>query len=218
MGIDALVCPAERKLGSLLPPSPRYVVMWSGTSRAKMNLCARYCTHQDGSHVQKTGGYTSETWLMNSPVKISDRNVDRLIGLFQELLATLPPGAATLNSKRTERDDGTIVWLKPAREKAAEFTAHVEDGNRSLIDLTFGTGTTFELPLESRLPHDATFDMMLEAVREMGLATIAGRCGEYFGFIGIRGTIEVSEGNVLRSSRFFYPRVIPKLVRYEPYV
>jgi hypothetical protein len=154
---------------------------------------------------------------MTSTPNPSDRNANRVAGLFQELLNTLPPGTAALKSKRTEHDDGTIIWLKPARDKAAEFSAHVEDGNSSLIDVSFGTGTTFELPLESQLSSDATFELMLEAVREMGLATIAGRCEEYFGFIGIRGTIEVSKVNVLKSSRFFYPRTIPKSVRYEPY-
>jgi hypothetical protein len=84
--------------------------------------------------------------------------------------------------------------------------------------VSFGSGTTFELPSESKLPNDATFDTLLEGVRAMGLATIAGRCREYFGFMGIRGTIEVGEGNILRCSRFFHPRPIPKLVRYEPYV
>lgn len=143
---------------------------------------------------------------------------ERLLRLFQELLDTLPPGTATLNSKRTERDDGTNVWLKPARKHAAEFCAHIEDRNLSLIDVSFGSGTTFELPLESDLPGDATSEVMLEGVREMGLATIAGRCREYFGFIGIRGTIEVSEDNVLTCSRYFHFRLFPKLVRYEPYV
>ncbi len=52
----------------------------------------------------------------------------------------------------------------------------------------------------------------------MGIATIAGRCREYFVFMGIRGTIEVIEGNALTSSSFFHPRLLPKLVRYEPYV
>jgi hypothetical protein len=155
---------------------------------------------------------------MNSTLKIPDAGVDRLLGLFQELLSTLSPGVATLGSKRSEDDDGTIVWLKPARENAAEFCAHVEDRNLSLIDVSFGTGTTFEVPSESRPTGDSSFEMMLEAVRGMGLATIAGRCWEYFGFMGIRGTIEVSEGNVLRCSRFFHPRLFPRFVRYEPYV
>jgi hypothetical protein len=155
---------------------------------------------------------------MNSTFEAPDEGAQRLVELFQELLGTLPQGTATLNFERTEHDDGTIVWLKPTRKHAAEFCAHVEDRNVSLIDVSFGAGTTFELPSESRLARDATFDMMPEAVRGMGLAIIAGRCREYFGFIGIRGAIEVSEGNVLRCSRFFYPRLFPKLVRYEPYV
>ncbi len=155
---------------------------------------------------------------MSSIIKGPDENAHRLLGLFQELLSTLPVGAAMVGSKRTKNDDGTIVWLKPTNEYAAEFCAHIDDDNNSLIDVSFGSGTTFELPSESKLPSDTTFDMMLEAVRAMGLATIAGRCREYFGFVGIRGTIEVSEGNVLKCSRFFHPRLLPKLLRYNPYI
>ncbi len=155
---------------------------------------------------------------MISIIKASDENASLLMGLFQELLNTLPPGTAALGSQRTKNDDGTIIWLKPTNKYAAEFCAHIEDRNSSLIDVSFGSGTTFELPSESRLPNDATFDMMLEAVRAMGLATIAGRCREYFGFMGIRGTINVGHGNVLRCSSFFHPRLLPKLVRYQPYV
>jgi hypothetical protein len=154
---------------------------------------------------------------MNSTVENADEGAERLLRLFQELLSTLPPDTATLNSKRTERDDGTIVWLKPVRKHAAELCAHVEDRNLSLIDVSFGAGTTFELPSESRLPGDVTFDIILEAVRRMGLATLAGRCREYFGFLGIRGTIELSDDEILRASSFLHPRLFPKLVRYEPY-
>jgi hypothetical protein len=155
---------------------------------------------------------------MISTIESSDENANRLRGLFQELLNTLPLGTATLGSKRTKNDDGTIIWLKPAKKHAAEFCAHIDDVHHNLIDVSFGAGTTFELPSESRLSDDANFDMLLEAVRSMGLAIIAGRCREYFGFLGIRGTIKVSEGNVLRCSSFFHPRLLPKLVRYDPYV
>ncbi|MGD0758582.1 MAG: hypothetical protein ABR921_06735 [Candidatus Sulfotelmatobacter sp.] len=151
-------------------------------------------------------------------MKTSDENGKRLVGLFQELLNALPPGTATLDAKRTEKGDGTIVWLKPTKKDAAPFCAHVDDVNSSIIDVSFGSSTTFELPAESELPDDANFDMMLEAVRAMGLATISGRCREYFGFMGIRGTIEVSEGNVLSCTNFFRPRLRPKMKRYEPYV
>jgi hypothetical protein len=151
-------------------------------------------------------------------MKTSDENCERLVRLFQELLNALPPGTASLDAKRTEKGDGTIVLLKPTKKDAAQFCAHVEDGNSSIIDVSFGSSTTFELPAESKLPDDANFDMMLEAVRAMGLATISGRCREYFGFMGIRGTIEVSEGNVLSCSNLFHPRLLPKMKRYQPYV
>ena len=153
---------------------------------------------------------------MISIMKSSSENTSHLVGLFQELLSTLPSGAATLGSNRTKNDDGTVVWLKPGKKRAAEFSAHIDEGT-SLIDVSFGAGTTFELPWDFKLPKEATFDMMLEAVRAMGFAIMSGRCQEYFGFMGIRGTIEVSEGNILKCSSFFHPRLLPKLVRYEPY-
>ncbi len=95
---------------------------------------------------------------MISVIKTSDENVTRLVRLFQDLLDALPFGTAAMESKRTRNDDGTIVWLKPAKMQAAEFCAHIEDDNNSLIDVSFGAGTTFELPSESRLPDNANFD------------------------------------------------------------
>ena len=155
---------------------------------------------------------------MSSIIKSSNENANRLLALFQELLGTLPPKSAALDSRRTKNDDGVIVWLKPANKRSAEFSAHIEDRINSLIDVSFGAGTTFELPWDAKLPNDANFNALLEAVRAMGLATIAGRCHEYFGFLVIRGTIEISKSNVLRCSSFFHPRLFTKLERYEPYV
>jgi hypothetical protein len=86
-----------------------------------------------------------------------------------------------------------------------------------LIDVSFGSGTTLELPWEAKLPDDATFEMVLEVVRQLALAVIAGKCEERFGFVGIRGTIRVDEERVYRCTHFFYPRFAPRTVRYEPY-
>jgi hypothetical protein len=155
---------------------------------------------------------------MISIIESSDKNASRLMGVFQELLDTLPHETATLQLQRTKNNDGTIIRLRPTKKQAADFSAHIDDHNNTLIDVSFGLGTTFELPAESKLPDHATFEMMLETVRAMGLATIAGRCREYFGFMGVRGTIEVNKGNVLCCSSFFHPRLFPKLTRYEPYV
>lgn len=133
------------------------------------------------------------------------------------MLGGLPPGTATVGSKRTEHDDGTVVWLKPSNRFAAEFSAHIEDGNPSLIDVSFGSGTTIELPWESKLPSDATFEMVLGEVRELVLAVAAGRCEERLGILGIRGTIRVDAENVYRSTHYFHARLFPRTIHYEPY-
>ncbi len=133
----------------------------------------------------------------------------RLLKLFEELLDGLPEGTATLRSKRTKNDDGTIIWLTPANKCAAEFGAHSEDGGLSLIDVFFGSGTTFEL--------DGDVEELLELVRRLGLAVISGRCEQRFGFLGVRGKIQLDGGRVYRCSDYFHPRLYPTTVRYEPY-
>jgi hypothetical protein len=89
---------------------------------------------------------------MNSTFEPPDEGAQRLVELFQQLLDALPQGTATLNFERTDHDDGTIVWLKPTRKQAVEFWAHVEDRKVSLLDVSFGAGTTFELPFNPVLP------------------------------------------------------------------
>ncbi len=133
----------------------------------------------------------------------------RLLKLFEELLDSLPEGTATLGSKRTQNDDGTIIWLRPANKRAAEFGAHSEDGALSLIDVFFGSGTTFEL--------DGDVDELLGLIRRLALAVISGRCEERFGFVGVRGKIRLDSGKVYRCTDYFHPRLYPKTVRYEPY-
>jgi hypothetical protein len=133
----------------------------------------------------------------------------RLLKLFQELLDSLPEGTATLGSKRTKNDDGTIIWLTPANKCAAELGAHSEDGGLSLIDVFFGSGTTFEL--------NGDADELLELVRRLGSAVISGRCEERFGFLGVRGKIQMDGGKVYRCTHYFHPRLYRKTVRYEPY-
>ena len=154
---------------------------------------------------------------MTSMSDVSEERAAKLIALFEELLSTLPPASAILESARTKVRDGTVVCLKPSNKRAAVFSAHLDDGVPNIVDVSFGTITTFELPTESLLPNSKTFDEILEAVREMGLAVIAGKCTEYFGFLGVRGTIQGAD-KPLRMATFFHPRLFPKLVRYQPYV
>jgi hypothetical protein len=147
----------------------------------------------------------------------TDEDAGQLIAIFHHLLGTLPLGAATIESRRTKNDDGTIVWLKPSNKRAAEFSAHLEDAHPSMIDVSFGSATTLELPWEANLPSDASFGAVLEIVRELASAVIAGRCEERFGFLRIRGTIRVDASHEYRCTSYFYPHRFPRTIRYEPY-
>jgi len=148
----------------------------------------------------------------------TDKNAEQLIAMFQQLLSTLRPGVAAIEFRRTKNDDGTIVWLKPSNKQAAVFSAHLEDGNPSLIDVSFGSATTLELPWDAKLPSDATFEMLLEVVREMALAVMHGRCEDRLGFLWIRGTIRVDADHVYQCTSYFYPHLFPRTVHYVPYM
>lgn len=134
-----------------------------------------------------------------------------LLKLFQELLSSLPQGAAVLESKRTQNDDGTIIRLVPTNPRAAQFGAHSEDGCHTLIDVYFGSGTTFEL-------ENRDLGELLGLVRHLGLAVISGRCEERFDLFGVRGQISLDGERGYRCRYFFQQsRLYPKTVRYEPY-
>jgi len=145
---------------------------------------------------------------MISITKSADES-GRLLKLFQELLDSLPERTATLESKRTQKDDGTIIRLVPTNPRAAQFGAHTEDGISSLVDVFFGSGTTFEL--------NGDVDELLERVRRLALAVISGRCKQRFGFLGVRGQIRLDGEPEYRCTDYFHPRLYPKTVRYEPY-
>jgi len=153
---------------------------------------------------------------MKKATNISAENGRLLRQLFEDILVALPVGAATLEARRTRDDRGTIVWLKPSNKNAAEFSGHTEDGS-TLVDVSFGRGTTFELPWEANLPSDASFESILEAVKAMCLAVIAGKSQERLGLLGITGTIRVDEKRMFQVTRFFYPNLHPRIVRYAPY-
>jgi hypothetical protein len=134
----------------------------------------------------------------------------RVTQLFQKLLGGLPQGTAVVESERTRNDDGTIIRLVPANKRAAQFGAHIEDGHPFLVDIFFGSGTTFEL-------ENQDVDELMGLVRQLGLAVIAGKCEQRLGFLGVRGKIQLDEKAGYRATHYFYPRLFPKTVRYEPY-
>lgn len=135
---------------------------------------------------------------------------ERIAHIMLHLLAGLPPGTATMDSK--EDPSGRIWYLTPSNKRSAAFRVHF-DGT---VDVFFGRGTTFELPYESGLPRDADFEAVLGWLKAMGLAVIAGRCKDRLGFLGTRGTIWVN-GKPYRVSSFFHFRLHPKTLHYAPY-
>ena len=135
----------------------------------------------------------------------SDERAGRLVAMFQELLRSMPPGTASVERRRTRNDDGTIVRLKPSNPGAAEFSVHLDDNHPALFDVSFGSGTTFELPSQAKLPSDASFEVSLDVVGRLASAIIAGQCEERFGFKGTRGTIRVDATDVYRCTHFFPP-------------
>jgi hypothetical protein len=147
---------------------------------------------------------------------IPDKDGRRVAQLFEDVLATLPAGAATLETRRTHDDRATIITLKPSNKKSSAVSVHMEDGGK-FVDVSLGELTTLEFPWEAHLPKDPSFDLVLEEMKKICLAVIAGHCEHRFGFLGIRGTIRVG-GEVYRCTHFFYPRLCPKTVRYEPYL
>jgi hypothetical protein len=134
---------------------------------------------------------------------------ERLLHLFQELLPGLPAKTATLHSERTQKGDGAIIRLTPSNKHAAQFGVHTDGGSLCIIDVCFGSGSTFEL--------DGDVNDSLELVRRLGLAVISGRCEQRFGFLGVRGKIRLDGGKVFGCAGYFHPRLYPKTVRYEPY-
>lgn len=135
----------------------------------------------------------------------------RVTQLFQELLGSLPQGTAVVESERTRNDDGTIIRLVPANKRAAQFGAHTDDGHPFLVDIFFGSGTTFEL-------ENQDADELTGLVRQLGLAVISGKCEQRFGFLGVRGKIQLNGKAGYRATHYFYPRLFPKTVRYDPYL
>jgi hypothetical protein len=152
---------------------------------------------------------------VNAPSEIGEPG-RQLLDLFQGILAILPPRTAKLEVKRTGEADVTLLKLIPRDKSAAVFGVQAKD-NLDLVDVIFGLGSKFGLPWEGMHPKVTALASILVEVREMCLAVVDGRCEERLGFIGRTGIIRVDEQHIYRTRRFFYPRLIPKTVKYAPY-
>ena len=133
-----------------------------------------------------------------------------LVALFQGLLEGMPPGTASVESRRGKNYVDSIISLRPCNARAAAFWVHLEDEWPG-VDVSFGSGTTMEF-------SDTSFETIVGLVKQLASAVIAGRCQERFGFLGVRGAIRVDATHVYWATDFFHPRLVPKTVRYAPYL
>lgn len=142
----------------------------------------------------------------------------QVIRLFEDILATLPPGCATLEWRVTKMFPNIAVM--PTNVKSAEFGVLVNEP--SLYGISFGRGkltSQFECPWEIGLKRSDSLDRQLSVLERMSRAVIAGRCEHLLAHISIRGTIYVSEKEIYRISDLpkLPPRWRKQIIRYEPY-
>ena len=109
----------------------------------------------------------------------------------------MPPGTASVESRRDKNYLGDIISLKPRNARAAAFWVHIEDEWPG-IDVSFGFGTTMEF-------NDTSFEALVALVKQLASAVIAGRCEERFGFLAIRGVIRVDPVKGYWATHFFLP-------------
>jgi hypothetical protein len=143
-----------------------------------------------------------------------------LIALFQRLLGEMPPNAASLEVRRVGRSkEGIQVILTPRNPGAAALWAHAEKGLH-LVDFGFGDwSNTWELPIEGRNPK-ARKEELLQEVRELCKAVIAGNCSYERGFLSRTASIQVEGRPRYRITDMPIFRTRPPLhgIRfYEPY-
>jgi len=153
-----------------------------------------------------------------------DPSIHPITVLFQNVLATLPTGCATLKreSIRGNPKDFTVALI-PSNESSAEFGATMFGGE--LYSAHFGRGeifTTYEAPWELKLPRSARLDQQLSALSKMCRAVIAGRCEHRLERRSTRGQIFVSETEIYRVADMgvgllFRPRKNVEVTTYAPY-
>jgi hypothetical protein len=140
--------------------------------------------------------------------------------VFEEILATLPHGCASLQQKEEGEKAPAEVSIIPSNEASAQFGAMFFD--RRLYAAFFGRGlffTTYESPWELNLRSRDGFDRQLGALKKMCEAVVAGRCEHRASTLSLLGTIRASDGSMfrVRDLLIFHPRRLRGTTIYQPY-
>ncbi len=155
--------------------------------------------------------------------EIPDTTTRQVTRLFEDILATLPEGCASLKIEPEKGIDGFSVALIPSNEQSAEFGAMVlESGIYSAFFGRGSTFTTFECPWEIGLRRSDGLAEHMDVIRKMCLAVVAGRCEHRFERRSTRGVIHVSEKEVYQVGDvgiigLIWPRRNLRAVQYAPY-
>jgi hypothetical protein len=105
--------------------------------------------------------------------------------------------------------------LVPRTPNAASITLHIESP-LDLVDFSFGEfSPTWELPTEGRNPA-ATEEELLQELKEMCRAVIAGQCEHKLGLLSVSGTVRIS-GQPSTVTDWFVPHIVSRRVQYSSY-
>ena len=142
--------------------------------------------------------------------------------MFQEILATLPSGCASLLLIEEEegKDHPAAVSLLPSNAASAPFGALFFSGR--LYGAFFGRPpfiTNYEAPWELNLRCSDDLEKHFAVLKKMCEAVVAGKCQHRIGTLSLTGTIRASDGSIFRvvDLSVFRPRLVRKIVVYEPY-
>ena len=142
--------------------------------------------------------------------------------IFQEILATLPSGCASLLHIEEEegKDHPAEVSLLPSNAASAPFGASFFSGR--LYGAFFGRPpliTNYEAPWELNLRCSDDLEKHFAVLKKMCEAVVAGKCQHRIGTLSLTGMIRASDGSIFRvvDLSVFRPRLVRKIVVYEPY-
>lgn len=140
--------------------------------------------------------------------------------MFDEVLATLPSGCASLQRKEEEKDAPAELAIVPANEASARFGAIFFGGKLYAAFLEREPfSTTYEVPWELNLHRTDGVEKQLAALRKMCEAVVAGRCEHLVTTFSLLGTIRAADGSVFRVCDIpcFHPRRLRTRIIYDPY-
>ncbi len=156
---------------------------------------------------------------MSARIAADESNASLVAQLFEEIIAILPSGCATVQQKDQGKDRPAEVTVLPTNSGSAQFGALFFDGQ--LYGAFFGREpffTTYESPWELNLRCSDGLDQQLAALKEMCAAVVAGRCEHRIRVFCVTGTIR-GDKSIFRVCNIpvFHPPRLRARIAYEAY-